>query len=506
MSTTPADANARRALGALGVLSLVMLGVRFYAATRVGFGDSEALYAAYALHPQPAYLDHPGLVGLLARVIGGGTAPSPLAAHQITAVLSTAFPWLVVLACRAAGATLVRAAVAGLVLALVPELAVGLFAMTPDLLLAFAWMGALALAAAGLRAVPGSARATVAFATAGVLAGVATAAKVSGLGLLLALSAAYATRPARRHGRTVAPWAGLVAGLLVVVPIATFEARAGWPMLRHRLLDTQVGAGPSFRNLGALLGGQLVYLSPVVAWLVVRAVRDAWRGRGDAVGALLLATFLVPIGPLVFLCGWSRVAEPHWIAPALLSLAIVSARAPVAPARRVLAVSVAVEAVLVAAVHVWTLVPAAVALAPASYDARLDLTNELYGWKDVVDVARLRAFQASGEDTGRDGVVVAGPHWVICAQLDAALQGTWRVGCDTPVRDDYDDWFPRARWTNADVIVWVSDARFEWTDAPSFAPLLATHTPLGYSEVKIDRAGRNVRRFRITILSRRAGV
>ena len=30
---------------------------------RFGFGDSEALYACYALHPQPAYLDHPALIG-----------------------------------------------------------------------------------------------------------------------------------------------------------------------------------------------------------------------------------------------------------------------------------------------------------------------------------------------------------------------------------------------------------------------------------------------------------
>src|SRR6185503_15989138 len=49
------------------VVSVVLLAVRLAAARVVGFGDSEALYACYALHPQPAYLDHPGLVGLFAR-------------------------------------------------------------------------------------------------------------------------------------------------------------------------------------------------------------------------------------------------------------------------------------------------------------------------------------------------------------------------------------------------------------------------------------------------------
>jgi hypothetical protein len=59
---------------ALAVLSAALLAVRLVAAERVGFGDSEALYAAYAVHPQPAYLDHPGMIGLMAHALGGGTA------------------------------------------------------------------------------------------------------------------------------------------------------------------------------------------------------------------------------------------------------------------------------------------------------------------------------------------------------------------------------------------------------------------------------------------------
>ena len=35
----------------------------------IGFGDSEALYACYAMHPQPAYLDHPGLIGVIMQII-----------------------------------------------------------------------------------------------------------------------------------------------------------------------------------------------------------------------------------------------------------------------------------------------------------------------------------------------------------------------------------------------------------------------------------------------------
>ena len=71
----------RPALRGALLASVLLLAVRLYAAGELGFGDSEALYASYALYPQPVYLDHPGLIGLLARLIGGGGAPSPSAAH-----------------------------------------------------------------------------------------------------------------------------------------------------------------------------------------------------------------------------------------------------------------------------------------------------------------------------------------------------------------------------------------------------------------------------------------
>jgi len=87
-------------------------------------------------------------------------------------------------------------------------------------------------------------------------------------------------------------------------------------------------------------------------------------------------------------------------------------------------------------------------LAPASYDARIDLANELYGWPDAV-----RAVRQEAELAHMDAVVV-GPHWVVCGQLEAALRNDPPVGCDTPVHDDFDGWLPRERWRAADTIVW----------------------------------------------------
>ena len=122
----PPDKRLDPAVLALLALTGVLIGVRLYAARVIGFGDSEALYACYALHPRPAYLDHPGLVGVFASALGGGLIPSPQAAHVATAALASAFPWLVVIVARGMGAEVRPAAIAGLVTAAAPEIAVAL--------------------------------------------------------------------------------------------------------------------------------------------------------------------------------------------------------------------------------------------------------------------------------------------------------------------------------------------------------------------------------------------
>ncbi|HEX4445199.1 MAG TPA: glycosyltransferase family 39 protein [Polyangiaceae bacterium] len=493
----------RAEAGLLVGLSGVLLAVRLFAASRVGFGDSEALYASYALHPQPAYLDHPGMVGVFARAIGEGTAPSPERAHVVTSVLATLVPGAMALLCRAAGGSWRRSLLTAVVVALVPEIAIGLFAMTPDLLLALLWMGSLALGAVALRSTPGGARASLAFAGAGLLAGAASGSKATGILLVGALVATYASRAARPHARTIAPWAGIAAGLVVLVPIARFEARTGWPMLVHRLADTQADAGLSLRNLGALFGGQLVYLSPVVAFLAVLGARESWRqwkgeseGVGDPVAALLFLSSAVPGAALLALALWSRVAEPHWIAPALLSLGPSLARAPLAPPRRLVIVAAAIAGAMVIAVHAWVLVPGAVRLAPASYDAHLDIANELYGWPDALSVVRNEVAAQATPDL--DDVSVVGPHWVICAQLEADLRGDVHVGCDTPIPDDFDGWWPRSRWRSADSIVWVTDDRFGLPAPPR------SHALIDVRKVRIKRADRIVRTFTIAVWVRRA--
>jgi hypothetical protein len=150
----------------------------------------------------------------------------------------------------------------------------------------------------------------------------------------------------------------------------------------------------------------------------------------------------------------------------------------------------------VAIVHLWVLVPDAVRLAPRTADVRLDLTNELYGWPQVIQAVRREAAAAITPLSTRSDVIVVGPHWVICAQLEAALRGDIAVGCDTPIPDDFDGWWPRSRWRMADSILWVTDARF----GPPHPP--AAYATERVREINIVRGGRIIRTFTVSTLKR----
>jgi len=490
------------------LLSGVGLAVRLVAAHTVGFGDSEALYASYALFPQPAYVDHPGGIGLVARMIAhaAGSAPSPEDAHLVTAIAASLAPWAVFAACRALRVRELAAALAAVTVAVVPEVAIGLFGMTPDLLLFFAWLAALGLFGRALLAAPGSVSAVSLFALAGLAVGIACASKVSGITLGLAFAVCLFSAPARAHARTPWPWLTLVLGVTILVPFVVFESRTGWPMLRHRFIDTQRDAGLSLRNAGAIVGGQALYLSPVlfVAGLVV--ARRLFAARGvDAVTALLASATFVPFAVLVPLCLWSRVAEPHWLAPAWLALPIYFAYAgpPAAPpdlarrGRRVRVAGLGIALAMSAAVHAWVLLPACVRLFPASaYDARLDLANELYGWPDVTaDLLEL-----TGEPAEAADVVVVGPVWMICAQLRAALPRSIPVGCVGDSTADFATWNPPRRWSETPFILFVHDNRA----AADSSALFPDRASIAEKTRTILRGGRVARVFTIEVLARRA--
>jgi hypothetical protein len=472
--------------------SLALFAARLWLAGRLGFADAEALYACYAMHPQPAYLDHPGLVGSVMRLLGGGSAPTPVTAHRFAAVAATALPWCGVLAARGTGAPWRTAIRTFFALAFVPEIAIGLFAVNPDLLLAYGWLGALGLGGLALRSRPGSFIALLAWLGAAASAALATLSKVSGGLVALALLAALAVPGGRRHARTAAPWLALLLGVVLLAPVVAWEVAEGVPLLRHRLVATQSEAGLSLRNVGAVIGGQLLYVTPPFLWAAWRVLRGLPR---DDTGRLLRIATLLPASFLVPLCLWSRVAEPHWLAPAYLGLALGVAHVP-SLSPRLRHAALATGAAFVTLVLLWVGTPLAPRHLGALYRARDDLANDLYAWAPAGE-ALTRAVSDITRETGAPPAL-AGPHWTVCAQAHTALGPGAVVGCVGPIDDDFDRWFPRHTWQDAPVVLFVSDDRF--SDDPALA---FPERGLGESlDVVVRRGGAPVRTVTLTRLDR----
>ncbi|MGH7435945.1 MAG: hypothetical protein ACRENE_09750, partial [Polyangiaceae bacterium] len=158
----------------------------------------------------------------------------------------------------------------------------------------------------------------------------------------------------------------------------------------------------------------------------------------------------------------------------------------------------AVAAVMSLGAYAWVLVPELQRAWPVAADPRKDISNELFGWPQVIREVERQTESQWTPVSSRGDVVVVGPHWVICAQLEAALRGETPVGCDTPVRDDFDTWWPRDRWSHADTIVWVTDARF----GPP--PKLAAYALLKTAQVHVMRGGRVARLFTIATFTSRS--
>jgi hypothetical protein len=457
--------------------SLCLLGLRLDLSRILGLGDAEALFFAYGLHPQPAYLDHPGLIGWLAR--GLGPSASPQLIHIWTAVAASALPWAGVLAARGCGAERTAALRSYFALALLPELCLGSSAFTPDVPFAFFWLAALGCAGWALRLPPASFQGLLATLGAGVAAALCCLSKSAGWLLVLCLVWPWLAREQALRRRTLAPWAAmLLLGILVAPLIAWWQSRGlavDWEPLSGQqalalFLRPLVGATPPF-----LVAGALVIVDLLAA------------PRSSPVDRLLRVSLLAPVLPLLLLA-LGADGDTQWLTPAYLTLAVQLARCPALP-RRLQQSCVALGAAL--ALLGWSWLRTDLAFLGSQLlgleTPHWDSTSDLFAWGPARPLLA-SVVQGARERTGQPPLVV-GPHWAVCAQADVALEGQVAIGCDSAQLDDYDYWAPVARWPDAETVILVTDSRFaeEAPDTLYGRPLMAVH------DAEVKRFGRVVR-------------
>ena len=500
------------------ILSLALTAVRLDLSQRVGFGDAEALYATYALHPQPAYLDHPGLIGAIFRLTAGADVPDPRVTHLVTSLAATALPWFGFAAARICGASTPRALWCFFGLALMPLLLIGTFAMTPDLPLAYAWIGALACAVFSVSRPADSWSALLAATLCGVCVGFAAWSKASGALLGVGLLTASFSPALRRRWLTLGPWSALLVSSILVSPIIAWEVDHGWPMLIHRLLATQSEAGLSLRNLGAFLGGQLLYITPPFLLLAWVTLREAWKARSSTDSFLVLGSVLVPGVILAGLCLWSRVAEPHWFAPTYLGLVFYMPFLPnpeiVSPRWRVACMGVGLTSAilgyaLVRSPWLTQFMAWQSQRFGKAFEPRYDLSNDLYAWQPAQPMLEQTLTQVARE-TG-EMPVLFGPHWTVCAQVSVVLPKGVPVGCLSQHGDDFFTWNPPEQWLGQSPLIYVTDDRFDLglrydsaADSERDVPLPGYRARL-HRRVAVQRGGHTVRIIRASWLERDSG-
>jgi hypothetical protein len=474
-------------IGAI-ICSAVLCALRIDLTRNVGFGDAEALFLAYGLHPQPAYLDYPGLIGWLARVLPA----QPFAVHVATTIGATALPWAGVLAAWASGATPAGSLRAYFALALLPALSIGSFAFTPDLPFAYCWLLALGCSGFVLRSPMASFAVLLASVGAGAATALACLSKTGGWMLAACLLCMCVVRGERARFRTITPWAAAGMFAILTAPLVTFWWRRGAILaldpelsLQHGLLQLArplISVTPPFLVAGALVSRDLLS-----------------RSRGDLVDRELRCHLLLPLVPLAALAACTG-AESDWLMAAYLALSLHVARMP-ALRRSLSWTCIATGAGIALLGWCWlrTTLPLSAGRWLGGYDPALDTSNDFYAWapgKELLEEAVASARERNGAMP-----IVVGPHWSVCAQAELALGGRVHVGCDTIEEDDYDTWSDPALWMSAQTLLFVTDSRFHRTPPEIFYG----RNVVSVRRVVVERFGQAVRAITVSEFEREEG-
>ncbi len=308
--------------------------------------DDEAYYWAWSRHLQWGYLDHPPAVAVLLAAATRVLGDSPWALRVPSFLLAAATAWVVFRFTQDLyGPEAARRS--QWAFHATPLFVAGGVVVSPDAPFVFLW--ALSCWAAwhalrGRRAAWWAVGATV---------GLGLQSKYSMAFLVPAVAAlAFADRAVRRAAGPYA--AGLVA-VLVFLPNLLWNSQHNWRGFRfvvERGAWVQAGwAG----NLVLSVGGVLLYLSPVLAGLLLAAL---WRGQ--TAPDRFLRTLCVPTLAVSLVAALAGKFKPHYIAPvALLAVPALASWASSAAVRRwaaagaVLGAVQSVAVVVLAAASTW---------------------------------------------------------------------------------------------------------------------------------------------------------
>jgi 4-amino-4-deoxy-L-arabinose transferase-like glycosyltransferase len=299
------------------VLALACL-VHFAMGALVGLSVDEAHYALYAAHPALSYFDHPPLVGWVQWPLVALHAPTavlrllPEALWLGTALLVFQLAQRLQALRGQEDAQGAAGHWAVAVLALAPLLHILGLGLLPDTLLMFLSAALMWLTLDLMQ--PDRLRAQAPWLALGVVLGLAGLSKYTAIVPALAVAVCVL----RAHGVRVlvsaGPWLAVVVAVLLVLPVALWNAQNGWISFAYQ---AEHGAGGDWSGLHVarfVLLQVLVY-GPLLCW------GGAGVLRMGVVPARALGWFFVLPMAVFTLASGGGTSLPHWTAPAWTALA-----------------------------------------------------------------------------------------------------------------------------------------------------------------------------------------
>jgi len=469
------------------VLLIVLVGtaVRLVLGGTVGLGMDESYSVGSARQFMPSYVDHPPLhywaAGLAMRLFG---SEAPIVVRLPAILFFAGSSWLMFrLAGRLFGARAGLWAVAGFNIAPVFTLAHASWVL-PDGPAIFFMLAAANVVAPILLDDPAVRRVTLRWLAAGALGGLAMLSKYTGIFVFVGVLAFVLTvRPAWRHLMTPGPWLAVALALVVFSPVIAWNLEHGF--IGFGFQTRRLPGSESIHPLWLLqfIGGQALYLSPLLFWPFLVALYRGLRGGPKDRGAWLIA--LIAIGPVGLFTIISLFAhsQPHWPMPGWVFAIVLFGRdaaklAAERPrfARGYMAVSAAFVFVVLA-VLVWQAKLGGII--PASLGAKADPTVDLLEWRELRPELEARGL------LGPDAVVAA-PIWMYAGKASHALGPDIPVVCACGDPQQFRYRYDQTQWNGRDMpVVWVQGDTRVGESARAFFDRLDPLPP-----ITIMRAGR----------------
>ena len=436
--------NSLILVGAFTLFRLMMIG-------RTGLGDSESYYWTWSQHLDLSYYDHPPMTAWLIRLFTeiGGDSSFWTRMPSILLFLGICY-FLYRIAERLFDAETGFWSL--LIFNLMPIFSVAALQMVPDIPAAFCWTLFVYLVIRLLdEDRPLMWYPVGALVGLGLLSKYMIAPLVPATLLLLAWHGEY-----RKHLKQPHIYLGGVLGLIVFSPVIIWNYVNDFPSFRFHLVDRQQEAHFQLKQIAEFLGGQALYLSPLIwfglLYVLYRCGAVLFADK-DKMFAALFWYSAAPLAFFYFISMWSKESEPHWPAFGYITLIVAWAAFYVqakGKLRKYTVASLMLSGALITVFYVHTFVP--ILLIKPKYD----IVNELIGWDKVgAEVEKMY-----DEYPANKKPFLLAHHWVLCSQLSFSTQNRLPVYCLNQRTDQF-DFFPNKVPPKGADFIFVADNRFK---------------------------------------------